>query len=94
MHKPIKQIILPVSFLKEGKQIVAYSPALDLSTCGRDLKEAKEMFIEAVEIFFEELIEKGTLDEVLTSLGWTKKDDEIVPPMLIAQESMRVPLHR
>jgi len=73
---------------------VAYSPALDLSTCGHDLEEAKKMFSEAVEIFFEELTEKGTLDEVLLGLGWTKKDDEIVPPMLIAQESIRVPLHR
>lgn len=73
---------------------MAYSPVLDLSTCGHDLEEAKKMFSEAVGIFFEELVRKGTLDQVLLGLGWTKKDNEIVPPELIAQESMRVPLHR
>ena len=32
----------------------------------------KKRFKEAVSIFFEELVKKGTLDEVLESLGWQK----------------------
>ena len=60
------QITLPVSFLKEGSSYVAYTPALDLSSCGKTLKEAKKMFAESVQLFFEELEKMGTTEEVLT----------------------------
>jgi len=84
---------LPVSFLREGKKYVAYTPALDLSTSGRTYEEAKRRFREIVSIFFEELIEKGTLDEVLRDLGWKRIQAEWSPPVIISQElqSIRVP---
>lgn len=63
------ELSLPVSVLKEGKYFIAYSPALDLSTSGKSFTEAKNRFGEAVQIFFEELLEKGTLNEVLVELG-------------------------
>ena len=78
---------LPVSFLKEGKYFIAYTPALDLSTSGKNLQEAKKRFGEAVQIFFEEIIEKGSLVEVLTGLGWQKIKKQWSPPMLITQET-------
>ena len=56
---------LPFSILKERKYYIAYSPALDLSTSGKTFEEAKRRFEEVVEIFFEEVLEKGTLDNVL-----------------------------
>ena len=59
------EVSLPVSILKEGKYFIAYTPALDLSTSGKTFAEVKERFGEVVQIFFEELLEKGTLEEVL-----------------------------
>ena len=88
------EISLPVAFLREGEYFIAYSPALDLSTSGKSFAQAKKRFSEVVEIFFEELLEKGTLEEVLSELGWRKVKREWVPPTLVAQEveSFRVPL--
>jgi predicted RNase H-like HicB family nuclease len=84
---------LPVSFLREGKKYVAYTPALDLSTSGRTYKEAKRRFSEIVNIFFEELVKKDTLEEVLRDLGWKRVQSKWSPPVIISQElqSVRVP---
>lgn len=60
------EVSLPVSILREGKYFIAYTPVLDLSTSGKTFEEAKQRFGEVVQIFFEELLEKGTLDEVLS----------------------------
>ncbi|MFA5715517.1 MAG: hypothetical protein WC998_07245 [Candidatus Paceibacterota bacterium] len=40
---------------KEDKHFIAYSPNLDLSTCGRTIEQVKKRFKEVVEIFFEEV---------------------------------------
>ena len=78
---------LPVSVFKEGKYFVAYTPALDLSTSGKNYEEVKKRFNEVVNIFFDELVKKGTLDEVLENLGWQKVKRQWAPPSLISQES-------
>jgi predicted RNase H-like HicB family nuclease len=85
---------LTVVIMKEGDKFVAYTPALDLSTYGNTLKEAQDNFSEAVTIFFEELKEMGTTDEVLNSLGWTKQKKELMPPEIVSHhtESFSVPL--
>ena len=82
---------LPVAFIKEGETVIAYTPALDLSTCGKNKTEAKKMFGEAVKIFFDDLVENNTVDEVLSGLGWTRdvKQSSWVPPK-ISQESVNV----
>lgn len=93
MHKSIKSVNLPVSFLKESDQFVAYTPALDLSTSGETLEEAKKNFTEAVEIFFDEIISMGTFEEVLLDLGWKKQAHDLIPPLVVSQgmESVSVP---
>ncbi|MFA5947718.1 MAG: hypothetical protein WC806_01975 [Candidatus Gracilibacteria bacterium] len=58
------QINLQVDFIKQGKSYVAYSPAFDLSTCGKTLKEAQSRFEEAVEIFIEETVENNCLEKL------------------------------
>jgi predicted RNase H-like HicB family nuclease len=63
---------LPVTIFREGKAFVAYTPALDLSSAGKTEAQARRMFTEAIEAFFEELIEMGTVESVLKELGWTK----------------------
>ena len=85
---------LPVSVFKEGKDFVAYTPALDLSTSGKSYEEVKNRFNEVVSIFFEELVKKGTLNEVLGSLGWQKIKRQWAPPSLISQESENFQLAR
>jgi len=88
------RIQLPVSILKEGERYIAYTPALDLSTSGRSQKEVKKRFGEAVEIFFEELVEAGTLDDALATLGWRKVKRQWTPPKVVSQrsETVRIPV--
>ena len=81
---------LPVTILREGERFVAYSPALDLSSAGSSEKDARRMFAEAVEAFFEELISMGTIDSVLKDLGWTKSNGKFVPPEVVNQSMVSV----
>ena len=64
---------LPVQIVKQGKYFVVYSPALDITTSGKTLSEVRKRFNEIVGIFFNELIEAGTLHDVLTELGWSQR---------------------
>ncbi len=73
------EVSLAVSVFKEGETFIAYTPALDLSTAGASLAEAKQHFAEAVRIFFAELGEAGTTEEVLTALGWEEQQSWIPP---------------
>jgi len=56
-------------FLEDGVH-VAYTPVLELSSYGSSVADAKKSFEEAVDIFFEDVSEKGTLEKVLLQLGW------------------------
>lgn len=61
---------IPVLLAKEDNLIVAYTPALNLGSCGRNQSEAVKRLGDAIALFFSELVEMGTLDEALTELGW------------------------
>ncbi len=67
---------IPYFIFQEGDQFVAYSPALALSTCGDTEKDVRRMFAEALKIFINEIIRKGTVEEVLSERGWTKASPE------------------
>lgn len=86
MEKTYLKFKLPVSIIREGKKYVAYTPALDLSTSANTFEKAKKRFGELVNIFFDELINKGTLEDVLMNLGWKKIQKEWSPPMVISQD--------
>jgi len=90
MKKLMLEFKLPVSILREGKKYVAHTPALDLSTSGRSYEEVKKRFNEIVNIFFEESIRKGTLEEALRDLGWKRAQARWNPPVVISQESQTV----
>jgi len=97
--RAIQEVSLPVVFIKEGKKYSAYTPALDLATCGDSFEHAQKMFVEAVTLFLEECVEMGTLDDVLRDCGWQEISRpghrrELVPPEIIASTSqqVRVPL--
>lgn len=77
---------IPVTIFREGDMFVSYSPALDLSTAAETFEGAKRRFAEAVHIFFEEIEKMGTLDKVLSELGWQKVRQEWKPLMPIVHE--------
>ena len=82
MHFAFALTNLPVQIFKQGKAYVAYTPALDISTAGKTKKEARARFVELVSIFFEEIQRQGTLHEVLSELGWTRKSHVWQPPVI------------
>lgn len=63
---------IPVVFFEEGNKVVAYSPSLDISSCGDTEQHARKRFAEAVAIFFDEIEKMGTTEEVLEECGWCK----------------------
>jgi len=63
---------IPVLCFQEGNKVVAYSPALDLSSCGNTEQQARKRFAEAAVIFLTEIRKMGTIEEVLEECGWQK----------------------
>lgn len=67
----VYKVNVPVIFVQEGEYIVAYCPALDLSSYGLSERDAKDSFDAALKIFLDETEKKGTLERILLDLGWT-----------------------
>jgi hypothetical protein len=83
---------LPISIIKQNKSFVAYCPILDISTVGKTVKDAQNKFIELSSLFFEELTAKGTLNDVLTELGWKKVQKSWNPPKIVSNLSVGIKL--
>jgi predicted RNase H-like HicB family nuclease len=62
-----------IDIYREGEWFVAFSPALDVSSYARSEAEAVSRFREALALFLEDTQQKGTLEQVLTGLGWRKR---------------------
>ncbi len=94
MKKAKVRFALPVSILRENDSFIAYTPALDLSTVGGTFEEAKKRFEEAVQLYFEELIDEGKLDKALTELGWHKQANMYSPPIVVSHmtENFTIPI--
>ncbi len=92
----LQNVKLTVFIFREGDKYIAYTPALDLSTCGDSSEQAKRRFEEIVKIFFEEIIEMGTLDTVLEECGWRKEkelDKRWIPPEIDhSVEEVKIPI--
>ena len=90
-----QRVTLNVAFYREGDKFIAYSPALDLSTCGDTQEQAKIRFEEALQLFLEESDKMGTLDDVLLECGWKKighPQKTWLPPVYIGQTQKEVRL--
>lgn len=87
-----KDMLLKLSVVisKQGRRFVAYIPALDLSTSGKSEKDVKKKFGELVNIFLDEIMEAGTLEEVLSELGWHKQEKKWAPPTFVSTESVGI----
>lgn len=88
-----RNVSLPVFIIKEQNYFVAYTPALDFAATGDSVESAKKSFSEAINIFFDEIEEKGTLEEVLQEFGWQKIDNSLQPPEIVSQtkETVKIP---
>lgn len=81
---------LPVSITKQGKRFVAYTPALDISTSGKSIKNVQERFQEIATLFLEEIFNSGVANEVLSELGWQKIQKKWNPPKVVSASSVGV----
>lgn len=91
-----QKLTLNVAFYREGNKFIAYSPALDLSTCGDTQEQAKKRFEECLHLFFDETDKMGTLEDVLLECGWKKIGHPQKcwqPPVFVGQtqEEVRLP---
>jgi predicted RNase H-like HicB family nuclease len=76
---------------QEGNTYVAYSPKLDVSSCGGTVDEARTNLKTAVRLFIEEAEKMGTLEEILRESGYEKAGvGDWLTPRLIATELMSV----
>lgn len=67
-----------VFLVPEGEQVVAYCPALELSTYGDSREDAKSAFSEVLASFVKDTQAKGTLEKVLLELGWKLQQKPVV----------------
>ena len=79
--RKLTQFHLPVEIFKDGRFFIARTPVLELSVQGKTVEIVRKRFVEAVVLFFEELEELGTTDEVLKELGWKKIKKQWNPPL-------------
>ena len=61
---------------KEGRAWVAYCRSLDLSSCGTSPEAALRAVEEAIGLWIESCIERGTLEAALSELGWVCQDQK------------------
>jgi len=85
------RIDFDVIVFREGDSYVAYCPELDISSCGRDVEEARANLKTAVRLFVEETEKAGALDQVLQEAGYVPDGKGgYLPPRLVATESATI----
>lgn len=82
------QILLPLTIKitvdKHSKDapFVAYTPELDVASCGPTEEKARKNLQEAVTIVLEEIKKKGKLKELLEEMGFQKEKQQWIPPRI------------
>ncbi len=84
------RIGLTLQAWKEGKAYVAYTPELDVSSCGNTLSQAKARLREAVPLFLEEAYRLGTLEDILSEGGFERRGDLYQPHKVVVREKLRL----
>ena len=75
-------IRVSVYTFREGDNVIAYCPSLDLSGYGRTQKEAKESFGVVMKDYLDYCTSEGTLHEDLISHGWQMEPRHAAEPAL------------
>ena len=70
------EVGLTLFSFKENNVTFIYSPAIDITGYGKNVKEAKLSFELALEEFVRFAIEKGTLQKHLEKMGWKIAKDK------------------
>jgi hypothetical protein len=91
-RKTDEDIAFSVQVWKEGASHVAYSPELDISSCGKTASQAKKQLREAVLLFIEEAARMGTLEEILTESGLERRGKTYRRRPILVREKMRLTL--
>jgi len=81
-----------VQIFKEGRLYVAYTPELDVSSCGGTQAKAKVNLLEAVRLFLEEADKMGTLRQILEEAGFVKRKSTLQSPRFITTQRASLPL--
>ncbi len=85
----MKPIEFDAIIFQEGKAYVAHCPELDVSSCGKDVDEARRNLKTAVRLFVEEAEKLGTLDEILKEAGYQRMSDGTwKSPRIVSTEVM------
>lgn len=78
---------------QEKDTYIAYCPELDVSSCGKDVDEARQNLKTAVRLFIEEAEKLGTLAQILDEAGYVPDENGGQhAPRLMATETMSVSL--
>ncbi|MFI5092068.1 MAG: hypothetical protein WCE50_12195 [Candidatus Acidiferrum sp.] len=86
------EIALTVQVWKEGTSHVAYTPELDVSSCGKTTNQAKLHLREAVALFIEEASRMGTLHDILEEAGFERRGKTYRPRPILARDRLRLTL--
>jgi predicted RNase H-like HicB family nuclease len=86
----IPDISFTAQVWKEGATFVAYSPELDVASCGSSLAKARTALQEAVSLFLEECARKGSLQAILSEAGFEKHGSSYRPRRILAREKLRL----
>lgn len=87
-----RDIALTLQVWKEGASHVAYTPELDISSCGKTANQAKARLREAVSLFIEEAARMGTLEEILVEAGFEKHGKTYRRRPILVREKIRLTL--
>jgi predicted RNase H-like HicB family nuclease len=71
---------------KEGRMFVAYTPQLDLSSCGGTKDKALRNLKEAVRLFLEEAEKLGTLQQILEEAGYLMRNRKMEGPKFVSTQ--------
>ncbi len=80
----VKVNLLLIHFKDEGGINFIYSPHLDLTGYGNNLRDAKKSFEIVFEDFVDYTLKKKTLGKILTNLGWELKGTLKRPKKVLA----------
>ncbi len=90
----LSHITFTTQVWKEGRTYIAYTPELDVSSCGRTLVQAKKALVDAVTLFLEESAERGVLGDILSEAGFERRGNTYRSRRVLAREKVRLSLPR
>jgi len=79
----LPQLMFTLQVFREGKVFVAYTPELDVSSCGDSVEEAKKNLRDAAQGFLKSAHTQGTLPLILEEAGYTLKKNRWYEPELM-----------